>query len=615
MIINIVDATTLERSLYLTLQILELDCKVIVALNMCDMLDKKGLKLDVEKLQEFIGTSIVKISALKDTGINDLIEKIENSFSKKQQNIYDSNIENSILQIQNELDNKLSNKRFTSVKILEGDKYFKEYNNSLIKLIVEEASKKYDTDLEEIIAEERYLYIQKLKKECVKKQKTKITISDKLDKIFLNKWISLPIFIFIMFVLYYLSVGVVGKFTADWITEEVELFKNLITNLLQTAKVSDWIISLITNGIITGVSEVLKFIPQLIILFLCMEILEATGYMARISLLLDRVFRKIGLSGKSLIPFILGSGCSVPGVMGSRIIKNEEQRKMTIILTPFIPCSAKLPIIALFSGYFFNKNSGLASFSLYFLSISIIILFSFLMKKFIFKNTSESYIFELPEYKKPNIKYIIKEVHYKTKEFVKRAGSIILVCSTIIWFLLSFSTKFIYGVGIENSILASLGKKISWMFYPMLGVNSWEAAVSSIQGLIAKEQVISSMAVISKLSGNSMFEQNGIFSFFTPTSAYAFMVFNLFSAPCIGAISAMRKELGGIKETLAAILFQTLLAWNLASIIYRIGNKIEKGKFNMSNIAIIAMLLILITVIYKKRKNLRCKQCKSCKTN
>ena len=452
-IINIVDATCLERSLFLTSQLLESNCKIIVALNMADKLEEKGLTIDEKKMEEMLGTKVLKISALKETGIDELIKEIDKP-SKKREN----------------------------------------------KVIPEYLSKDYDIEKYEEIVNEKYSFISEVVKTCIKRRIKPEAISDKLDKIFLNRWLAFPIFIIIMFLIYYLSVGIVGSFTVDLVGEAVGGFGEWIGNLMENIGASEWLNSLIVDGIIAGVGAVLGFVPQLIILFLCIALLETTGYMSRISLLLDKIFRKIGLSGKSLIPFIVGSGCSVPGIMGTRIIENEDERKMTAILTPFIPCSAKLPIIALFAGYFFPNSSGIASSSLYFFAISVIIISAIIMKKFVFKHTSNTYISELPEYKLPSAKYILKDVFDKVMAFIKRAGTIILLCSIIIWFLLSFSFKMEYGVDVEESILAGLGNKISWVFKPMLGENSWGATVSAIQGLVAKEQVVSSMAVINGLA-------------------------------------------------------------------------------------------------------------------
>jgi len=544
-VINIIDSTTLERSLYLTTQLLELDSKVIIALNMTDILEKKGIKIDEKNLEQELGAKVIKISALKETGITELIEEINKSNKYNKRFIFDSVLETAISQVENVLPKSTSHRRFIAVKLLEYDERFKSLLSEEIKRIIVNLIKNYDTDLEETIATERYDFITKVKNKSTAKLEIKESLSDKLDKVFLNQYLAFPIFITIMFLVYYLSVGVIGTFTVDWIAGAVESFGKNVGVLLQNIGTSEWLNSLVVDGIIAGVGAVLGFVPQLIILFICISILETTGYMSRIALLLDKLFRKIGLSGKSLIPFIVGSGCSVPGIMGTRIIENQDEREMTTILTPFIPCSAKLPIIALFSGYFFGENAGIASASLYFFAIAIIIFSALVMKKFIFKNTSSTYISELPEYKMPSAKYVAKDVSEKVIEFIKRAGSVILICSIIIWFLLSFSFKLEYGVDVEESILASIGKTISWMFTPILGVNSWGATVSAIQGLVAKEQVISSMTVIAGLTeeGHEIFAKGSIFSFFTPASSYAFMVFNLFSAPCFGAIGAMKREL------------------------------------------------------------------------
>lgn len=615
-IINIVDSTSLERSLYLTTQLLELDCKVIVALNMADILEKKGLIINENRLEQILGTKVIKISALKETGIDELIKELDKTSTGNSQYIYDGRIEQMIKQIEASLVPRVGHARFIAVKLLENDERFEELNCYKIKNMVQELSANYDTDLEETIATQRYDFIEQAKKQTVAKMPLQENTSDKLDKIFLNKWIAFPIFILIMFLVYYLSVGVVGSFTVDWIAGIVENVGENVSVLLENIGTSEWVNSLVVDGIIAGVGAVLGFVPQLIILFVCISVLETTGYMSRIALLLDKVFRKIGLSGKSLIPFIVGSGCSVPGIMGTRIIENHDEREMTTILTPFIPCSAKLPIIALFSGYFFGEKAGLVSASLYFFAIAVIIVSAILMKRFIYKNTSSTYISELPEYKLPSIKYVAKDVFDKVVAFIKRAGSVILICSIVIWFLLSFSYELEYGVNVENSILAWIGKTISWIFYPMLGRNSWGATVSAIQGLVAKEQVISSMSVIAGLAedveqGSQIFG-SGIFSFFTASSAYAFMVFNLFSAPCFGAIGAMKRELGGTKKMLKAIAFQTGFAWILATVVYQIGSRIENGIFNLANVLVIAIIVTIVVLILKCNKKENVEECRDC---
>ena len=591
-IINIIDSTSLERSLYLTTQLLELDCKIIVALNMVDILEKKGFIINEKELERSLQTKVLKISALKGTGIDRLIIEIGEPNKKRNLSFYDVQTEQKIKQKESEL--QIPNKRFVTIKQLEEDSEF-----------------------EEIIATERYDFIENIKKNVIIKNvsKSQENMSDKLDKVFLNKWLAFPIFVGIMFYVYYLSVGVVGRFTVDFISQAIQYLSQNVRVLLENLNVSEWINSLIVDGIIAGVGSVLGFIPQLIILFTCISVLETTGYMSRIALLLDKIFRKIGLSGKSLIPFIIGSGCSVPGIMGTRIIENSNEREMTTILTPFIPCSAKLPVIAMFSGYFFDKYSGLVSASLYFLAITIIILSAMVMKKWIYKNNNSTYISELPEYKLPSAKYVFKDVFDKTISFIKRAGSVILMCSIIIWFLLSFSFKFEYGVNVENSILSWIGRAISWIFYPMLGVNSWGATVSTIQGLVAKEQVISSMTVIAGLSeeASGQIFKTGIFSFFTPASAYAFMVFNLFSAPCFGAIGALEKELGTFEKMLKVVIFQIVFAWSLAVLIYQIGSRIENGSFNIWNVIILVIIgLIFFMLITSKQKCSQCEGCRKC---
>ena len=619
-IINIVDATAIERSLYLTTQLMELDTKVIIALNMTDMLEKKGIKIDEKELSKKLGVKVFKISALKETGIDELIKEIEEVDDLKRSKVFDKEIEDAVKILSDDL--KINHSKFISIKLLENDSRFEKYQNTRIKEITKKLEEKYDTDIEEVVATERYEFIEKVKKSSVVKAETKESVSDKLDKIFLNKWIAFPIFAVIMFLVYYLSVGVIGSSTVDMIGTLTDAVSEWTLASLEAIGTSEILVSLIVDGIIAGVGAVLGFVPQLIILFLCISLLETTGYMSRIALLLDKLFRRIGLSGKSLIPFIVGSGCSVPGIMGARIIENEDERKMTTILTPFIPCSAKLPIIALFAGYFFGENSGFVSASLYFFAIAVIILSAILMKKFIFKKTSSTYISELPDYKVPSPKYVLKDVFDKVIAFIKRAGSVILLCSIVIWFLLSFSFSMQYGVDIEESMLAQIGNKISWIFYPMLGENNWGAAVSAIQGLVAKEQVVSSMAVIAGLSedveeGAEIFAKGTSFGSFTAASAYAFMVFNLFSAPCFGAIGAMKRELGGTKKMLKAVAFQTIFAWILAVIVYQIGSRIEVGTLNIANIIVGGVVLaIVLTIIIRKitKKDSECASCPYCDT-
>lgn len=571
-VINILDSTSLERSLYLTTQLLELDTRVIIALNMDDLLEKKGLVVDDKKLSEKLGCSVIKISALKKTGIDELIKAIDDKKEIKENKIYDKKIEDVLADIESKL--SVNNKRFIAVKLLENDPLFE--NNFLQKEIKEKREYlecSFNTEIVELIASQRYDFIVELVKTILVKKKSNISPTDKLDKVFLNKWLSIPIFIVVMFLVYFLSVGLVGGATVEFIDGTViGSLKDWLSESLPTINASPWAVSLVVDGMVTGVGAVLNFIPQLIILFLLISLLETSGYLSRVSFLLDKLFKRFGLSGKSIIPFIVGSGCSVPAIMTTRTIEDENEKKLTILLTPFIPCSAKLPIISLFAGYFFADHSGLVSASMYFLSIVVILVSAILLRKFRFKGESTSYISELPEYKIPSPRYVLRDVFDKTIAFIKRAGSIILLSSIIIWFLSSFNWKFQYGLDADKSILASIGRIFSWLFYPMLGENSWGAAVAAIQGLVAKENVVSTMEVISAVGeGGDVFAGNGLFAFFNPVNSYAFMVFNLFSAPCFGAIGAMRREFGSTKSMFKAVGFQTGLAWILASLIGLIG--------------------------------------------
>ena len=457
--------------------------------------------------------------------------------------------------------------------MIDNDPSFFKLQNDSVKSKIKVIEDKNGYEIEQVIANERYNYIEKSISNCVSHDTKKISTSEKLDKIFLNKWAAIPIFIGVMSFIYFLSVGLVGSATVDLVAGLFQSFSSWVNTSLTNAGASPVIISLLCDGIIAGISAVLGFVPQLIILFICIGILETSGYMSRIAFFFDKIFHKVGLNGKSLIPFIVGAGCSVPGIMTARTIEDEDERKVTILCTPFIPCSAKLPIIALFAGYFFN-NSVIITLSFYFFAIITILISAIIMKLFFFKGKYSAFISELPEYKLPSARYIFRDVYDKTIAYFKRAATVIFVCSIIIWLLCRFSWSFDFLTPeeIENSILASIGNLFAWFFYPMLGGNwSWATTVSAMQGLVAKEQVVSSMNIIAGLAGDSevvasLFNSYE-FSFFTPLSAYAYCLFNLFSAPCFGAISAMRKELGSKKAMFKAVLFQTGIAWIIATLI------------------------------------------------
>lgn len=608
LIINIVDATSLERSLYLTTQLLETGVNMIVALNMFDLVKKRNIHIDKDKLEKALNTTIVDISAKTGEGIDHLLEHVKKYDVKENKllNIYPSDVHDVLVSVRKDLAKAdIENDYFYAVKTFEGEEDYAKHISSSTKEKMLQVQEKYDMDGEELIASLRYDFIDEVKKESFtneeieireKQANKKLSWTDKLDKIFLNKWAAIPIFIVIMALVYILSVGLVGGLTVSFVdalfngSEEIEFnFFGLVWTApfeiagigpglggwLESIGASPWAVSLVADGIVAGVGAVCNFVPQLIILFICLSLLETTGYMSRISFLLDRIFHKFGLSGKSLVPFVVGVGCSVPGIMASRTIEDENERKATTILTPFMPCSAKLPIISAFAGFFFGTYAWLVSLSFYFMAIIVILLFGIVMKKFIFKGSHTTYISELPEYKSPSFTYVFRDVVDRTGAFLKRAGTIILLCSVVVWFLGSFTWEFKYVDGtdilINDSLLANVGMTFAWIFAPMLGGNmSWGAAVAALTGLVAKEEVIGSMTTIAALAGENVelfSEADVIFNFFNPMTAFAFMTFNLFSAPCFGALGAMKNELGSTKSMLKSALFLTGFAWLVSSII------------------------------------------------
>ncbi|MDY5646019.1 MAG: ferrous iron transport protein B [Candidatus Onthovivens sp.] len=609
LIINIIDSTSIERSLYLTTQLLELGIDVVIVLNMEDILKKRGYKLDIKQLENYLHTSCYSISALKNTGIKELVNAIKNKEYKENSNlnIFNSDIEEYIKRVDLCLPSEIKERRFSAIKLLENDIRYNSLKEQLKKLIdidneIKVIEKNNNDDTEELIASQRYKFIESIRDSVITKSKKK-SISEKIDKVILNKYASIPVFILIMIIIFTLSVGIIGGLTVNLVDTffngcdggiPIEMFGIQIGTIPSTFKGigpmlgevisnnngSDWAVSLIADGIIGGVGAVVNFIPQLVILFLLLSLLETSGYMSRITFLFDNFFRKIGLSGKSLIPFIVGIGCSVPAIMSSRTVEDDKEKKMTITLTPFIPCNAKLPIIACICGGFFGQYSLLVTILMYFFAIAVIILVGWFMNKFIIKNKSTSYLIELPEYHIPSARYVFKDTFEKTLEFLKRAGTIILLASIVVWFLGSFTYDFHYVDGtnhfIEQSFLAYIGRGLSWIFYPMVGIGHnyndiWGISVSAIQGLVAKEQVISSMQVIAKVADEGNIFTSSAFSYLNPVTAFAIMTFNLFSAPCFGAIGAMKKELGSYKEMFKAIGIETGFAWVIASLIGIVG--------------------------------------------
>jgi len=611
LIINIIDATSLERSLYLTTQLAELSTDVVVALNMADILEANGISIDEAKLSQMLGLTVIRISAKTGEGIDKLIEVIsKGSYAKNpHQKIFAQDVQREIDHLENDLNSELEeakNPKFAAVKLFERDPFFLALNNTSTENEVRAIETQYEMDAEQIIADQRYDFVTKVKAECCSEKAMPESITDKLDKVFLNRWAAIPLFVAIMGAVYFLSVGLVGSMTSDFIdalfngsTKITVLYQSVSFNVkglgpllgesIVRAGGSVWAADLLQNGVIAGISSVLTFVPQLAILFLAMAILEASGYMNRIAFFLDQIFKRFGLSGKSIIPFIVGTGCSVPAIMSARTVENKKEREMTIMLTPFIPCSAKLPIITAFASVISPTYGWLISLSLYFLSLAIILASALILKALNHQKEDTSFISELPAYKLPNPKYTLREVGEKTWSFIERATTVILFCSIAVWMLTRFTWSMEYVgpssllVGatsqLDRSMLADIGKGIAYLFIPAWGgVYSWGATVSAMQGLIAKEQVISSLSVIA--GGNiatSMTVPGSLFYFFAsrPLAAYSFMVFNLFSAPCIGALTAMKKELGGWTKLIKVIGLELgwayvvssifgLIAWGLA---------------------------------------------------
>ena len=599
LIINIIDATALERSLYLTTQLAELNTDVIVALNMADILEANGISVDVAKLSARLGLTVIRISAKTGEGINELISTIrENKYLRNSHlKIYAEDVQKEIDHIEGDLNHELEeahNPKFAAVKVFERDPYFHALTNSSTEDEVRAIEANYNMDVEQIIADQRYDFVTAVKSDCCTEKEMPESMTDKLDKVFLNKWAAIPLFILIMAFVYFLSVGVVGSLTSDFIdalfngSSSISILQweipfaceglgPYLATVVTSSGGSVWAADLLQNGVIAGFASVVNFLPQLIVLFYCMAFLEASGYMNRIAFFLDKIFKKFGLSGKSIIPFIVGSGCSVPGVMSARTVENEKERNLTIALTPFIPCSAKLPIIALLSSVIFPGFGWVISLSVYFLAI-VIILITALIAKHLQKNAEEtSFISELPSYKWPNQRYAWREVFDKSVSFLKRAGTIIFLCSFTVWVLTRFNWAWQYvgptaidgsGSDIGSSMLAGIGKVIAFVFIPAWGGNySCGATVSALQGLIAKEQVVSSLSVISGgeiLKGFPFFSAN-------PLAAYSFICFNLFSLPCFGALAAMKKELGSRKAFLQAIGVEFLWSFTLSTLIGLIG--------------------------------------------
>lgn len=615
-IINIVDGTNIERNLYLTTQLTEIGIPVVMALNMIDIVRKNGDIIDTNKLKETIGCEVVETSALKGIGSKEVarkaVELARNKAVFPSRHAFSASVEAALSQIEDLVKDHLKgmNSRWFAIKLFERDEKVLEQVSlpgearQKIEAIIADCEKKFEDDSESIITSERYAYINKVIKQAVRKRnKTKETTSDKIDKIVTNRVLALPIFAVVMFLVYYLSISTIGSIGTDWVNDVLfgDIVPNAVGNFLAAIGTAEWLNSLILDGIVAGVGAVLGFLPQMLVLFLCLAILEDCGYMARIAFIMDRIFRKFGLSGKSFIPILVGTGCGVPGIMATRTIENEADRKMTIITTTFIPCSAKLPIIALITGALFSGSVWIAP-SAYFAGIAAIIISGIILKKTrIFAGDPAPFVMELPAYHIPGVKSVLIHMWDRAKFFVKKAGTIILLAVVGVWFLSSFGWN-LQMVDIEQSILASIGKVLAPIFAP-LGWGQWKAAVASVTGLIAKENVVGTFGI---LYGFAEVAENGaevwasLQAAFTPLSAYSFLLFNLLCAPCFAAIGAVRTEMGSGKWTWFAVGYQTIFAYVVAMIVYQLGSLFTGGGFGIGTVVAIALLIGLLYLLVRK---------------
>lgn len=622
-ILNIIDSTNLERNLYLTTQLMETGIPVVIALNMMDILEKKGKKINSDKLSYGMGVKVVEISALKNHGLDHAMKTAiqeAKTVDKEELNYptYDSRLEAALSEISEIIVHNVqgSQLRWYSIKLFERDVKIMnlleltEAQKKEIEEIIQMTEKILNDSSEAIIINERYEYITRLTALCsIEKDNVKFNTSDKIDHVVTNRWLALPIFAAVMWCVYYLSVQTIGKVGTDWLNDVLfgDIITNSVTNILQSLHIAGWLQDLITNGIIAGVGAVIGFLPQLIMLFLCLAILEDCGYMSRIAFVMDRLFRKFGLSGKSFIPILIASGCGVPGVMASRTIENERDRRMTIMVTTFMPCSAKLPIIALIAGAFF-PNSSWVSPAAYFIGVAAIVLSGIALKKtMMFSGDPAPFIMELPAYHMPQMKNIIYQTFDRCKAFIKKAGTIIFVLSIVIWFTSSYSFTF-HAVDEEHSILAFFGKLISGLFAP-LGWGTWRGTVATIAGLLAKENVINTFGILfghlKDVSDNGNEVWGSLRNAFTPVAAFSFLVFNLLCAPCVAAMGAISREMNNLKWTLVAIGYQCGLAYVASFIIYQFGHVIfEGGHITLTTlIAGVFLLILLYFVIRKPKKN------------
>ena len=628
-IINIVDGTNLERNLYLSTQIMELGIPVVMAINMMDLVQKSGNKIHIDKLSKKLGCEVVEISALKGTGIMKAAEKAISAAQSKKKTVpvheFAQDVEDAIKTVENKLTGTVADaqKRFFAIKLIEKDDKIVEQMKSVpdVSYEVKALEDKFDDDTESIITNERYVYISSIIGQCYTKSSKgkKLTTSDKIDRFVTNRWLALPIFAVVMWVVYYVSVTTVGTIVTDWTNDVLfgEIIPPAIESALEAVNCAAWLQGLILDGIVAGVGAVLGFVPQMLVLFLFLAFLESCGYMARVAFIMDRIFRKFGLSGKSFIPMLIGSGCGVPGVMASRTIENDRDRKMTIMTTTFVPCGAKLPIIAMIAGAFFN-NSGWVATSSYFVGIAAIICSGIILKKTkMFAGEPAPFVMELPAYHWPTVGNILRSMWERGWSFIKKAGTIILLSTIVLWFLMGFGWEggsFGMVEELNNSILAKIGSAIAWIFAPLGWTKAgegWKMAVAAVTGLIAKENVV---ATFGMLFGFAEVAEDGaeiwgnLAQVMTPIAAYGFLVFNLLCAPCFAAMGAIKREMNNAKWFWFAIGYQCGLAYVVSLCIYQIGTLLTGGGFGIGTVVafvLVAAFLYLLFRPYKESNSLK----------
>lgn len=617
--LNIVDASNLERNLYLTTQLLELGIPMILSLNMMDVVEKKGIRLNEEKLSYSLGVPVVKMSVARKEGLTDALVEIDKLFVYGRIPdfpLYDNRLEVALSEISELLPESIPihQKRWYSIKLFERDQTVCSRNimpdnvKKEIEDIISMTEEIIGDDSESIIINERYNYIsQVVSLCCVKEIDYKLSMSDRIDKIVTNRWLALPIFAFVMWLVYYLSIQTIGTIGTDWVNDVLfgEIVPDNVTKLMEMIAIAPWLQSLVLDGIIAGVGAVLGFLPQLMVLFLCLSLLEDCGYMSRIAFVMDRFFRRFGLSGKSFIPMLISTGCGVPGVMACRTIENEKDRRMTIMTTTFMPCSAKLPIIGLIAGAFFPHSSWVAP-SAYFVGIGSIVLSGIILKKTaLFSGDTAPFIMELPDYHMPRFKNSFRQMIERSKSFVKKAGTIIFASSVMIWLLSSFNFRG-QMVETDQSILASLGQMISFIFVP-LGWGNWRTTVATITGLIAKENVVGTFGILyshlQEVSETGKEYWPLLSASLTPVAGYSFLLFNLLCAPCFAAIGAIRREMNDWRWTTLAISYQCILAYVVSLVVYQFGHFLfEGGTFGVGQIVACILVIGMMVLLTKKPK-------------